>query len=361
MQNKAKFNLKGLIIPLIGVLVFVFYILFIHLLLNYAISVAVYKTTDYDKIKNYSFLDSLEKKSLDLFMRFKAQLASTNYSTTYSKRELPKNVSKDIMVIAVDEKSLNEIGRWPFRRYNHAKLVDYFTNSKYRENTLLFDVFFVEPDRQNPEDDAVFMESLKNNGNVVFDYIARDHQYSTKEEKDEMQGRIDFQIKKFGELKNISGTIKDAVPFLGFTPPLIPYMDNIQDIGYANVIEDPDKIVRKYPIVAKSLTKDELNFSEIKEGDYADMLLLVSYKIGFDGDKSYKLERFEPRIFEQDGLQLAQRKILSKNDIDTIRIKTDKVISDFQIELGNIKAKYEKSNRENIKSIKNYLKDQFYG
>ena len=55
-----------------------------------------------------------------------------------------------------------------------------------------------------------------------------------------MQNRINFIKNKFGLLSNIKGSLQDAVPYMGLTPPTIKYMENLSQAGYANLKEDFD-------------------------------------------------------------------------------------------------------------------------
>ncbi|OHD08405.1 MAG: hypothetical protein A2Y34_07965 [Spirochaetes bacterium GWC1_27_15] len=350
-MQSIKNILKKFNIIIISLGVFLFYVIFINFMLNFFINFSI-------KEKNieYNFLTSLEKKTLDLLMRMKAEFKKTSYFFNYTQRNLSKNVSNDIIIIGIDEKSLNMIGKWPFKRNIHSKIVDYFTNSKYRENTLFFDVFFVEPDIASPEDDFLFIESLKKNQKIVFDCIGKNKSDNMDEENDFKQ-RIEFQIKKFGELKNIFGVSNKALTFDSFTIPLIPYLDSINDIGVANTVEDNDKIVRKFPLIIKYVDKKYLNFLDLKEGDYADNLLLINYKIQKYSNNTYKLVENETKIFDQDKIDFIKRKTFTRNDIDTIKSRMDKISNDFILELEKFRSNYEKENQKIILQINNHLKN----
>ena len=52
-----------------------------------------------------------------------------------------------VVVVAIDEKSLDEIGRWPWPRTKIAELVDRLTESGAR--VIGFDVVFPEPDENS--------------------------------------------------------------------------------------------------------------------------------------------------------------------------------------------------------------------
>jgi len=64
----------------------------------------------------------------------------------------------DIVLVAIDEKSLLAIGHWPWRRALHAKLIDNI--SEDGAAAIGLDIVLTEPDRQHPYDDAVLAESI---------------------------------------------------------------------------------------------------------------------------------------------------------------------------------------------------------
>ncbi|MBS0307648.1 MAG: CHASE2 domain-containing protein, partial [Proteobacteria bacterium] len=65
----------------------------------------------------------------------------------YDKRLIltPAKLDKRIVIVTVDEKSLAEVGRWPWGRNVTAKLVNRLFEH-YQIKTLSFDVMFSEPD-----------------------------------------------------------------------------------------------------------------------------------------------------------------------------------------------------------------------
>ncbi len=77
----------------------------------------------------------------------------------------PAPVEPNTTIIAIDEKSLNTVGQWPWRRALHAQLIDKLTS--YNTELVVLDILFSEKSRSHPEDDELLAKAIKNNGNVL--------------------------------------------------------------------------------------------------------------------------------------------------------------------------------------------------
>ena len=73
------------------------------------------------------------------------------------------SASGDIVVVKIDNESLTRIGRWPWPRRYHAKLIDELT--KAGANRIFFDVTF--DGHSNPVDDQSLADSVQRSGRVV--------------------------------------------------------------------------------------------------------------------------------------------------------------------------------------------------
>lgn len=74
-------------------------------------------------------------------------------------------VSPEIVIVAIDDKSLAEIGRWPWRRAFHAAVLDQITAADPRAVGL--DLILVEPGEEATPDDALLGQAIARNGKVV--------------------------------------------------------------------------------------------------------------------------------------------------------------------------------------------------
>ena len=94
------------------------------------------------------FLEAFEAKTYDL--RFKNLRG-------------PIPSSPDIAIIAIDDKSISELGRFPWTRTQYVKLLDRLATVKAR--AILFDAFFPEP--ESAAVDQAFAAAIRRSGNVI--------------------------------------------------------------------------------------------------------------------------------------------------------------------------------------------------
>ena len=76
-----------------------------------------------------------------------------------------KPAPADIVIVAIDEASLESIGRWPWSRIVHADLINKLKREQAR--VIGLDIIFSEPELSNPEADAILATAIAQAGNVV--------------------------------------------------------------------------------------------------------------------------------------------------------------------------------------------------
>lgn len=84
-----------------------------------------------------------------------------------------QTTSPDIVIVAIDDKSLKEIGRWPWRRAFHAAVLDRVTSAGPLAVGL--DLIMVEPGRDQTVDDALLGEAIARSGKVVLPLMLLDN------------------------------------------------------------------------------------------------------------------------------------------------------------------------------------------
>lgn len=75
-----------------------------------------------------------------------------------------------VVLVAIDDRSLEALGQWPWPREVHARLLDRLTQAGVRNVAL--DMFFSEPDRSGASNDQRLAEAMRRNGKVILPVIA---------------------------------------------------------------------------------------------------------------------------------------------------------------------------------------------
>jgi len=127
-----------------------------------------------------------------------------------------------IVIVAIDDKSLDELGHLSsWRRSYHANVIDILAESEAR--VIVFDVLFSEP---TPDDEEMAV-SIRNAGNVVIPFI-------------------------YASMSRKPSTIGETIAFGSVLHPLKTLKDSAAAVGHANLIPDEDGIVRRLPIAISS-------------------------------------------------------------------------------------------------------------
>ena len=119
--------------------------------------------------------------------------------------------SSDIVIVAIDDASLNELGSWPWPRAVHAQLVDNLRQRGVKQ--IIYDVLFLE--RTNEEDDGRLAASISQAGNVILPFT-------------------------FGNISD-EGEV-------GPVYPIKPLADAAQTMGHVSANPDPDGVLRRFAL-----------------------------------------------------------------------------------------------------------------
>ncbi|MDP1635385.1 MAG: adenylate/guanylate cyclase domain-containing protein [Gallionellaceae bacterium] len=174
-----------------------------------------------------SFLEAFEAKTYDL--RFKVMRG-------------PIQPDPNIGIIAIDDKSIAELGRYPWSRDNYARLLDRLTAAKTK--AVMFDVFYPEP--ENAKNDKLFASAIKRSGNVVLAVV--------------------FDFDKDGKVKTVTSSLPEIER-------------GAIGIGHINQLPDDDGVIRRIPLLLEKDGKQipslglmgamlALDVKEFTPGDY---------------------------------------------------------------------------------------------
>lgn len=75
-----------------------------------------------------------------------------------------------LLIVAIDDNSLQQIGQWPWPRSTHARLLDRLTEAGSAR--VVLDLMLSEPDRQDAAQDADLAAAIRRNGRVVLPVLA---------------------------------------------------------------------------------------------------------------------------------------------------------------------------------------------
>jgi len=90
------------------------------------------------------------------------------YDTFVAQWDYPPD--PQLLVVAIDDASLQQLGPWPWPRSTHARLLDRLTAAGSRRVAL--DLVLSEPDRQDSAQDAELAAAIRRNGQVVLPVLA---------------------------------------------------------------------------------------------------------------------------------------------------------------------------------------------
>lgn len=181
------------------------------------------------------FLETLDRKFYDIHFALRG----------------PIPTSDRIVLTTIDEKSLQELGRWPWPRSLIARIFEAIVSEGAK--AVVPDIFFAEPSRGalGTKNDEALAQTLHRHPNIYMGYFF----LLTPEEFEESSVGKETLERNF---RNLGGS---ALPF-DFRPPVIREGVGLQDTlpifsdlpggrrhGFFNILNDPDGTVRATPLL----------------------------------------------------------------------------------------------------------------
>jgi adenylate cyclase len=215
--------------------------------------------------------------------------------------------TNNIIIVDIDEKSIEKIGQFPWRRDVYSKILD---NLKLAETSVIaFDIFFSEEDTQNPtkifqefnlnsenilNSDQLFLESINNN-NVILPLVG-----ATKE----------IKKNKFSSKANIITKGENPLNYLynyqGYISSLDKFNNAAKGLGSISIIDSEDGILRYVPLI--------LNIDE----KIIPSLSLETVRL-YNKEKSYLIQT------DQSGIQSIQTRTtnfnINENGLNFVKFK----------------------------------------
>lgn len=176
---------------------------------------------------------------------------NTLTDTLYTREE-PLN---NILLVAIDDKSIQEIGRWPWNREVYAPLLV----NLYQAKVIAFDIAFFEPTNQ----DIIVANAMRDYGNSV---IAKEYDFERNETIDPKfrnitSAYINVHTDPDGIVRRVSSIIQGNDTFSAaiakkiapVNPPeqfLVSFAKPFERISFSDAIkEDPEKFKDKIILV----------------------------------------------------------------------------------------------------------------
>ena len=133
-------------------------------------------------------------------------------------------LKSDVVIVAIDEASLGSIGRWPWPRDVHTRLIERLAAA--RPAAIGYDVLFVEPSAK----DAALADAIRKAGNVVLP--------------------LTFSVPG-----------NNGAPF-DLQAPVAPIGQAVRAVGHADLIPDRDGIVRRASLLGGT---DQAHWPDLAE------------------------------------------------------------------------------------------------
>lgn len=167
----------------------------------------------------------------------------------------PTKAGNDIVLVAVDEASLEAYGRWPWSRDRHGYVVHYLKQAGAK--AVVFDILFLEPDNAAEEFDEVFAEEMKAAGNVYLPFLMQDQHEPSGTSAVAPAGLPDTSpdiLKKAtialdDQEPQPTGTLKT---YAGEKLPTPLFAQAAHGLGYINLTPDIDGTTRRLPLLARA-------------------------------------------------------------------------------------------------------------
>lgn len=150
----------------------------------------------------------------------------------------PVKPDKDIVVIALDHKSIKEVGRWPWSREITGQLIENLA-TVYGTKVTALDIVFSEP--QNSAADKSLANSIAKAGNVVMGYFFRNEQNELSETALRQLDSAKLKMVKIAE--GVQSIPLHEYPSLDVNLPQLG--SGALDFGFFNARPDSDGLYRR--------------------------------------------------------------------------------------------------------------------
>ncbi|RME63926.1 MAG: CHASE2 domain-containing protein, partial [Nitrospirae bacterium] len=149
--------------------------------------------------------------------------------------------AEEVVVVAVDEKSIDKMGRWPWPRKEIKKLLEKILS--FEPAVVGLDIVFSEA--STPEEDSELAELIESAGNVVTGFFFR------KDSSGEAPQEESLKALRTARIKFIKGN-PTGIPVFTHVEVNIPEIQAASfQSGFFNFFPDPDGLYRRLYLLAR--------------------------------------------------------------------------------------------------------------
>lgn len=173
--------------------------------------------------QKYNFLETISLSINDYKYKLKSSFA-------------PSEINENIVIVAVDEKSINKLGRWPWDRRKIAELF-----SKLKPAAIIgLDIVFSE--KSNEADDNLLANVIAENGNIIGGIFFRSEATETADESllDVLSDSTIFRVKLLDKFIGIK-------EFKYIEPNIPEITESLAASAFFTIEPDLDGLYRNYP------------------------------------------------------------------------------------------------------------------
>jgi adenylate cyclase len=216
------------------------------------------------------FISDFELKTLDARFRLRGD----------------RRPDPSLVIVAIDQKSEDVLGKYPFPRSNFADAVDFLREARAR--VIAFDINFQQPDENSAlsalrkvkndysaktnastshefeaelnslitdaDNDKKFAESLSRCPNAILGYFfLTNKEVTSSEDPERVKEFVNYlSFQTYPQIVHAEyGKSYEGLDFPSLRPNLAAFALYAKNFGFFNVIPDPDGTVRRVPVVAR--------------------------------------------------------------------------------------------------------------
>lgn len=169
-----------------------------------------------------------------------------SYDYMVKRTSMKTSASNEVALVIIDNKSLMEIGRWPWSRGKYLQIFNYFKDYT-NISAYLFDAVIVARDKNNPKEDEMFFKEMKEHDKLVSGIIFDENRFKSEGEKEKYIQELDK--KNDIKITDLRSRKKKKTAYKSFTQSPFEYFKNVHEFGSVNTILDQDGYLRKGTIL----------------------------------------------------------------------------------------------------------------